>query len=110
MASATTTTTTTATMARERGTLKHTLPRRPIIIIAIVGIFSALLAAQLTVYSSSANEDAVARNWWMYFGISCLGSMEVLVGIVLGDSRPQLVVFVMVSFISSYLFIWADCL
>ncbi|KAL3774569.1 hypothetical protein ACHAWO_005777 [Cyclotella atomus] len=96
MASATTTTTTTATMARERGTLKHTLPRRPIIIIAIVGIFSALLAAQLTVYSSSANEDAVARNWWMYFGISCLGSMEVLVGIVLGDSRPQLVVFVMI--------------
>ena len=85
----------TATMEpplRERGTLKHTLPRRPIILIALVGIVSAVLAAQLMQYSIYANYESDARDdqmWWIYFSIACMGSIETIVGIILGDSVSQ---------------------
>jgi hypothetical protein len=49
-------------------------------------------------YSSAAHDDARSKQWWISFGIACMGSMEVLVGIVTGDSITQsLVMGIMVG-------------
>eukprot|EP00804_Cyclotella_cryptica_P011048 CCRYP_013525-RA/>CCRYP_013525-RA protein AED:0.01 eAED:0.01 QI:126/1/1/1/1/1/2/859/565 len=82
---------------RERGTLKRTLPRRPIFAILFVGLLASTLAAQLSVYSSQLSDTSHLKTshltqrekWWIYFGIACLGSMETLVGILFGDSLSR---------------------
>ena len=82
---------------RERGTLKRTLPRRPIFVVLFVGLVASILAAQLSVYSCSMTDSPTdetshlihREKWVMYFATACLGSMETLVGILLGDSMSQ---------------------
>lgn len=87
------------THERERGTLHHTLPRRPIILIVLMGVAASLLAVGCFRYSMK--DDAYAQLgdeklrpfqdelWWMYLGIASMGSLPTLTGIVMGDTLLQ---------------------
>lgn len=77
---------------RERGTLKHTLPRRPIVLVALVCVVSAALATALFRYSSrtgAVDENGVAK---LGFG-AFLGAASTSVGILLGDSLSHAFAF-----------------
>mmetsp|Transcript_13493 Transcript_13493/g.29311 ORF Transcript_13493/g.29311 Transcript_13493/m.29311 type:complete len:580 (+) Transcript_13493:41-1780(+) len=76
---------------RERGTLKDTLPRRPIILIALICIISALLATALFVYSSPITYSDWAKLVLVF--IACLGSASTSVGIIFGDSLSHIFAF-----------------
>jgi hypothetical protein len=76
--------------ARERGTLKHTLPRRPIIFIGLVWAASATLATMLSLHSLPSIYDT---SWQLFFGVAALGSASALVGIVFGDSLSHSLAF-----------------
>lgn len=79
---------------RERGTLKDTLPRRPIIIISLVCIVSAVLATALFVYSYSSSFISPTSNDVAKLGfIALLGSVSCAVGIIFGDSLSHAFAF-----------------
>eukprot|EP00956_Cyclotella_meneghiniana_P010214 scaffold14075_cov72-Cyclotella_meneghiniana.AAC.12 len=61
---------------------------RSIILISLVGIASAILSAQLLLYSLRT-QTAEQFHWWAYFAIAAMGSAAALVGIVLGDSMSH---------------------
>ncbi|KAL7539207.1 hypothetical protein ACHAXR_009722 [Thalassiosira sp. AJA248-18] len=85
---------------RERGTLKDTLPRRPIILIALVCFTSAVLATALFLYSYSSPTTAndVAKLGF----IACLGSVSTSVGVIFGDSLSHTFAFGLALFFVDY--------
>lgn len=79
---------------RERGTLKDTLPRKPIFVILLVCLISALLATMLAEYSlEDLNEGVASERRWTFWGVACLGSGSTLVGILYGDSLSHAFAF-----------------
>ena len=84
------------TQERERGTplLKdNNLPRRPIIIIALVCITSAILATTLFLYSSPHILSTTVIDLVKLVCIACLGSISTSVGIIFGDSLSHVFSF-----------------
>ena len=78
---------------RERGTLKTTLPSKPIAPLFLVCLVSAILSTLLFLYSFSSSDDDAGATLWPVFGVSSLGSVTALVGIVFGDSLMHSFVF-----------------
>lgn len=76
---------------RERGTLKDTLPRRPIILIALTCIVSAALATALFVYSYSS--PLTVHDVAKLAFVACLGAVSCATGIVFGDSLAHIFAF-----------------
>ncbi|KAL7552697.1 hypothetical protein ACHAWF_015934 [Thalassiosira exigua] len=76
---------------RERGTLKDTLPRRPIIIVALVAVISAALATALFDYSYS--QKTTKLEVAELGSIAFLGSASTLLGITYGDSLSHVFAF-----------------
>ena len=76
---------------RERGTLKDTLPRKPIVLIALICITSAALATALFLYSYSSPTtiNDVAKLGL----VALLGSVSASVGIIFGDSLSHIFAF-----------------
>jgi len=101
MSAATTTEEAAATSStpRERGTLKHTLPRRPIFLIGLVWAASATLATMLSLHSLPSVYDT---SWQIFFGVASLGSASALVGIVFGDSLSHSLAFGAALLIARY--------
>ena len=84
---------------RERGTLKHTLPRRPIFLIGLVWAASATLATMLSLHSLPSVYET---SWQLFFGVASLGSASALVGIVFGDSLTHSLAFGAALLIARY--------
>ena len=89
----------TSSIPRERGTLKHTLPRRPIFLIGLVWATSATLATMLSLHSLPSIYDT---SWQLFFGVASLGSASALVGIVFGDSLSHSLAFGAALLIARY--------
>ncbi|KAL7428983.1 hypothetical protein ACHAXM_001498 [Skeletonema potamos] len=89
----------TSSTPRERGTLKHTLPRRPIFLIGLVWAASATLATKLSLHSLPSVYDT---SWQLFFVVASLGSASALVGIVFGDSLSHSLAFGTALLIARY--------
>lgn len=89
----------TGSTPRERGTLKHTLPRRPIFLIGLVWAASATLATMLSLHSLPSIYDT---SWQLFFGVASLGSASAFVGIVFGDSLSHSLAFGAALLIARY--------
>lgn len=89
----------TSSTPRERGTLKHTLPRRPIFLVGLVWAASATLATMLSLHSLPSIYDT---SWQLFFGVASLGSASALVGIVFGDSLSHSLAFGAALLIARY--------
>eukprot|EP00584_Thalassiosira_punctigera_P008537 CAMPEP_0172534322 /NCGR_PEP_ID=MMETSP1067-20121228/6724_1 /TAXON_ID=265564 ORGANISM="Thalassiosira punctigera, Strain Tpunct2005C2" /NCGR_SAMPLE_ID=MMETSP1067 /ASSEMBLY_ACC=CAM_ASM_000444 /LENGTH=653 /DNA_ID=CAMNT_0013319099 /DNA_START=94 /DNA_END=2055 /DNA_ORIENTATION=+ len=75
--------------SRERGTLRNTLPRRPLFLVAFFCAASAVLATALFSYSSHAEVVGLAG-----LGFSALlGAASTSVGIMFGDSMSHVFAF-----------------
>lgn len=85
---------------RERGTLKHTLPRRPIVLIGLVWAASATLATMISLHSLPSVYDTSLQ---LFFGVASLGSASALVGIVFGDSLSHSLAFGAALLIARYM-------
>ena len=84
------------TQERERGTpllKENNLPRRPIIIIALICITSAVLATTLFLYSSPHILSTTVIDLVKLVCIACLGSISTSVGIIFGDSLSHVFSF-----------------
>lgn len=86
--------------SRERGTLKHTLPRRPIFLIGLVWAASATLATMLSLHSLPS--VVYETSWQLFFGVASLGSASALIGIVFGDSLTHSLAFGAALLIARY--------
>lgn len=98
-ADSTTTTTPPPPQQRERGTLKHTLPRRPIFIIGLVWAASTALSTMLSLHSLPSVYDTT---WQLFAGVACLGSASALIGIIFGDSLSHSAAFGVALLIARY--------
>jgi len=78
---------------RERGTLKDTLPRRPIFLVALVCAASATLANLLFLHTSHVSTSSERRPPYFTWVSGLLGAVSASVGIICGDSLPHVFAF-----------------